>query len=99
MRKPCSCYLAIYPCRTGKLQSPDASWADCFSGGSCRGTINTATHTSHYSATTVDLAIPAYYFWRTREIREQTSSYNWGLFEDSDRPLKISEKFPTPLVN
>jgi len=22
MRKPCSCYLAIYPCRTGKLQSP-----------------------------------------------------------------------------
>src|SRR5882762_1222351 len=22
MKKPCSCYLAIYQCRTGKLQSP-----------------------------------------------------------------------------
>src|SRR5271170_7272337 len=33
MRKPCNCYLAIYQCRTGKLQSPGTYGAGVYDSG------------------------------------------------------------------
>src|SRR5712675_1174265 len=82
MRKPCSCYLAIYPCRTGKLQSPEiyvgdaASWLRSLTSGS------------------VDLifADPPYNVkkaeWDTFESQEEYVRWSITWIEEAARVLK-----------